>query len=271
MKKLILSRFVLIALVIGSPAVAADMPVKYKAPLAVLAPAYSWTGFYLGGHVGGGWSRGDADAIGQAAGIGSYSLPMSFAKGGSGLIGGAQIGYNWQFAPSWVVGVEADATWAHMNGSSTISPIPPAPFFILPAASSVTMSRTVNWLGSLRTRFGYSADRVLLYVTGGLAVGGVNHDANTILGGLSFPASFSNTNLGWVVGGGVEYALPSDWGNWTVRGEYLYYALRDGGLAVGTNPGAVGTTTDYNWNDANAQVVRFGLNYKFGGPVVAKY
>src|SRR5262249_14738728 len=149
-------------------AAAADMPVKAP-PAPVSIPVYSWTGFYVGGHIGGAWTGKD-DSFANAFCGGTPVIPINlpFDTGDSSVIGGGQIGYNWQFASNWLIGVEGDFSWTKVDGSTTYSPLPPGPTGAFAVSPSVmTMSRDVKWLASVRGRLGYAWDRWLVYGTGG--------------------------------------------------------------------------------------------------------
>ena len=194
-----------------------QMPVK--APVAYAA--YNWTGFYVGVNGGGAWGSSDwSNAVGTSG----------FDANGA-LIGGT-AGYNWQMGHA-VFGLEGDVDWTSIKGSG-------------PTTCVVGGCETKNnWLGTFRGRVGYAFDRVLPYVTGGLAVGDVK--ANTVLG------SVSETKAGWTLGGGVEAAIS---GPLTAKIEYLYADL--GKTTCGAAVCGVATDVDYH-----ANIVRAGLNYKF--------
>jgi outer membrane immunogenic protein len=164
MRKLILAGLTVCALIM--PAAAADIAPYYRGPLEV-QPVY-WAGAYAGTDVGAAWSN---------------------AFGSAGAIGGLYAGYNWQFAPQWLLGVELDGSWTEFN--------------------------RVSWLASIRGRVGFTAiPTVLLYLTGGLASIDIDNSIAT-LGGSNQARS------GWVIGGGLEWA---PWGgNILVRAEYLNY------------------------------------------------
>lgn len=240
---------------------AADIPTKAPRAAIMTAP-FSWTGLYIGGHVGYGWSRSGGTITALPPSVfdtGSFDLD------GDGIIGGAQIGYNWQFHPNWIVGVEADISGTGISGSSfspvTVGGIPAA------ASWSHYMSKDIGWLASLRGRLGYAQDRWMIYATGGVAWAEVSGD----LIGRTAPqisntrGSYNSTNSGWTAGGGVEWAFAN---NWTARAEYLYYHI-DGDTLTATDPldRAVTFTTD----DTNVHVLRAGVNYKFGGYGPAGY
>jgi outer membrane immunogenic protein len=159
---------------------------------------------------------------------------------------------------------------------------------ILPGSATLTAANSVNWLGTVRGRIGLvAAPNFLIYGTGGLAYGGVNSRtgineafsgplaADLGLNG-TFPASgnFSETRVGWTVGAGGEWMFTS---NWSAKLEYLHYDLGSAnyGTPVG-NFGLTPTTLLYTLGQSSStnfrgDIVRVGLNYKFGGPVVAKY
>jgi outer membrane immunogenic protein len=206
---------------------AADLsvaPLYTKAPPA-LAPAYNWSGFYLGVNGGGGWGHSNWDT--SATRIGTSG----------GLVGGT-AGYNYQFNNNVVLGVEGDIDWAHINGTNT-------------SAGCVAGCTTGDtWLSTVRGRLGYAFGGIMPYVTGGLAVGDIK--AST----PGFPGA-SATNTGWTAGGGVEFALPGT-SNWTAKAEYLHVDLGRFNCGVNCN----GTPTDNV--SAHNDIVRAGVNYRFG-------
>jgi len=218
MRKLLLAGVALMALDVAS-ASAADIQrrqaIPVKAPMYV-APPYNWTGFYVGINGGGGWGRSDfADPFAT----GSFKT--------SGALAGGTLGYNWQMGQA-VFGVESDIDWSNIRGSAV--------------CGAFTTCETKNdWLGTVRGRFGYAFDRVMPYVTGGLAVGDIK---SSVVG----VGSTHDTKAGWTVGGGVEAAIA---GPWTAKVEYLHVDL-------GRSDAILGSTTKFNTN-----IVRAGLNYRF--------
>jgi outer membrane immunogenic protein len=238
-------------------------------------PIYNWTGFYIGGNIGGGWNR-DTGAAGciDPAGVRNGTFCQVVPAGtidSSGVIGGVQIGYNWQVAPSWLFGLEADIQGADIKGSTTVN----GPFafagggLALPAAQ-FTASEKLDWLGTVRGRVGATVGSALLYATGGLAYGHAQLATNLASAFLTFPASASVTKVGWTVGAGVEWGFA---GNWSVKVEGLYYDLGTTSVAAGPTVGGAGVlgfvrTKDF---DLHGAIGRVGLNYHFGGPIVAKY
>ena len=212
------------ALIAAPCAQAADLSLEplYKAPPAQYSPAYDWSGFYLGLNGGGGW--GDS----HWQGVGRFGL--------SGGQAGGTAGYNWQFGKT-VLGLEGDVDWSGLQGTTT-SPL-------CPGGSCGTSD---TWLSTVRGRVGYAFDRFMPYVTGGLATGDIRAATP------GFPGA-SNTNAGWTVGGGVEFALP---GNWSAKAEYLHVDL--GAFNCGT---ACGGTPNENVS-LQENVFRAGVNYHFG-------
>jgi outer membrane immunogenic protein len=272
--KLIFSAALVSAIVGIGAASAADMaPRTYtKAPVAAPVTVYDWTGFYIGGDVGGAWARTDVTTIGIIPNSRPIDL-QSFNLNGSGIMGGVHAGYNWQAAPAWVVGIEGDTDWTGIRADRSA----PLTFGGLPFASTDALSRNVTWLASIRGRVGYTIGNWLLYATGGFAWGGVQVSATQTQpignGALISAFSASSTRSGWVAGAGGEYALSR---NWFVRGEYLFYSLDgvDGTGIVNPFGGALAITGSF-FSDAfrrtTVQTVRAGISYKFDSPVVAKY
>jgi outer membrane immunogenic protein len=222
MKRSLVAVLGLLALAAALPASAADLPraaVPYKAPAFV--SAYNWTGFYLG--VNGGYAWGNSDWDGLAV----NNQPTG------GLVG-ITAGYNWQGAGSpWVFGLEGDVDWAFIEGNAT-------------CGFGVTCQTKSNWFGTARGRVGYAFDRVMPYITGGLAVGDLEANLTPI-------GSVKDTNVGWTAGGGVEAAIA---GNWTAKVEYLYADL-------GNNNCNTFVCGAGNNVDLQLSVVRGGINYRF--------
>jgi outer membrane immunogenic protein len=261
-----------ISALIGLPAMAADMAVK--APFLAPAAAESWTGFYVGGNLGGAWTNTD----GALRPIDPSAIKTVTGNlGTSAAIGGFQEGINWQFAPKWVVGFEGD--WSFTNASRNIfqgglmGPVNPI------ANSNGAIGQKLDWLASARNRLGYLVTpNLMIFGTGGLAIGKVEYSGSTSINdptGLGTYASAVASNHisgGWVAGGGLEWM----WGgHWLLRGEYLYYHLNSGQAASSTNPFASGAgviclgpcptsaTSTYSWSSMNVNQLRAALSYKF--------
>jgi outer membrane immunogenic protein len=261
--KLILSAAVAVSAILGiGAASAADLPARLpaKAPVYV-APAFSWTGFYIGAHAGYHWGSDRASTAADPVGwtLGGVAAIDAITPGTvhpNGFIGGGQIGFNWQ-VNSIVWGIEADASW--MDGTATRAVTGFA--FINPADVFTTTAQS-RFFGTLRPRVGLAVDRALFYVTGGLAVTNVKFtDSFGSFGNTVVAAISSNTTrVGWTVGGGIEYAFTN---NWSAKAEYLY---ADFGNFTQSIPSciacAVGSdipvTHKYTEN-----IGRVGLNYKF--------
>jgi outer membrane immunogenic protein len=269
----------------ASTASAADLPVK--APLLKVpepAPAYSWTGFYIGANVGGGWGSRSIDVVTNdlvsalffnPAGGNQPNSPTSFRS--SGMLGGLQLGYNWQFATRWLIGVETDFDWSGMQGSASINTRSFGNAFLS------TFDEHIKSFGTVRTRLGYlPADNLLAYVTGGFAYGQVERTGNfsstdintTNVQAFSiaatcnanapcFTGSSSSIAAGWTAGAGFEYALLQ---KWTIKAEYLYVSLNSKSVtetAVSFPPGFSPSSFNANYSRTNFNVARVGVNYHF--------
>ncbi|BDV36163.1 outer membrane protein [Methylocystis iwaonis] len=216
MKKPTLSILALIALL--EPTRAADLPSRKPVYTPPPPPAALWNGLYLGLNLGGGWPE----------------------RGAGGVVGGAQIGYNYQLTPLFVVGLETDFQGTSLSLSGrrpalfdpTAFAAGAAPLLPFPGAQG---ARSVPWFGTLRARVGVLAlsPTLLLYGTGGFAYAGAG-------GGVA---------TGWTVGGGAEWTFAR---NWSAKAEYLFNDV-SGGAAGG--PGGK--------RDISFHVVRAGVNYRF--------
>jgi outer membrane immunogenic protein len=203
----------------GSFASAADMPAKapvYKAPTAA---AYNWAGFYIGGHIGGGWSKTNLTNTQSDGAIAWPDLDIGQSIGlkQSGIVGGGQIGYNFQNG-NWVYGVELSGSGANINGGG--APPPGAPF----SAGDDNFESKIRALLLVTGRLGYAWDRTLLYAKGGYAGASIRTsvaDSTCPLGPPTSCGSGSDTSWrsGFTVGAGLEYAVAN---NWIVGVEYDY-------------------------------------------------
>jgi outer membrane immunogenic protein len=269
MKKLLIATAMLA--VLGTSAFAADMPVKapiYKAPPP---PVYSWTGFYVGGNVGWlGMDRVNLTATPNDPATAAFFGPCFVAGAcpntignvrGSGVIGGGQVGYNWQ-AQNFVFGIEADAQGTGARASNSIL-VTTVPGFV-PFSGSQTVKETA--FGTVRGRVGMLVSpMVLAYATGGFAWATLNENLSAGFPSLTetFAGSGNSTVTGWTVGGGLEWALGN---GWSVGAEYLFAQLSGANsfVTAATGAGCTGacqfrvTTSKFD-ND----VARFKVNYKF--------
>jgi outer membrane immunogenic protein len=249
MQKLLLSASIA-ALLVGMSvaAQAADLgpapaPV-YKAP-PVAAPVFSWTGFYLGGNLGAGWSNGSVTDSAPPLGLGGNWS----ANNNTTFVGGGQVGANYEFGGGVVAGVEGDFDWfANNNNSVTV------------LGTTLQGSNNGRWLTTLTGRLGYAFDRVLVYGKGGGAwVGSNNLTVTNVATGSSVSFPNNNTNTGWTAGGGVEWAF---YNNWTARIEYDYVGLSNATFTVpATSPILPGDI--FTSNNRNVQLVTVGINYLF--------
>jgi outer membrane immunogenic protein len=295
-------------LALSGAALAADLT-RPPPPPVYLPPPTPWTGFYLGLNAGGTWSSDNTvdvvsagtpnpafvvngSMVGALAGGLGATRDISISSGG--FIGGGQLGYNYQFGPSWVAGIEADIQGvAGSNNTGSVFTVVPITGF--PANSihtSLSAGKNLDYLGTLRGRLGFLAGPTfLIYGTAGLAYGGTNADTfwtqnlagPTLTAGAPYfsNGSVNDTHAGWTAGGGVEWMfLP----NWSLKVEYLYYDLgsvtfNNGFAANVTTRGAfigqpfysIATQSSTRF-DGN--IVRAGINYHFSwlpAPVVAKY
>jgi outer membrane immunogenic protein len=213
------------AALMGS-ASAADLT-RRAAPAAApvyMPVAYNWTGFYGGINVGYGWGNGSFDRL---------------DVGPSGGLLGGTLGYNWQNGQV-VWGLETDLQWSNIEASGRC----------LRGRSCEINS---DWFGTARGRLGFAAwDRWMPYITGGLAYGNVGANVSGI-GGRS------ETNAGWTLGAGIEYAWS---GGWTGKVEYLFVDLGDFDCGVrdcgGRPNGGLANKVDYQ-----ASILRVGANFRF--------
>jgi outer membrane immunogenic protein len=264
MKRLLIGAMSATALAGGiGMAGAADMGAPYyRAPPMV--PLFTWTGFYAGANVGGAWSSNNAlwSPLPSSAAFGEF--PIAGNTGGSSAIGGFQAGYNWQFAPTWVVGLEGDWSWAKTGGSFN-APWVTNPGSVTVPGSFTSMSSTLDWVSSLRARLGYLVmPNLMAYGTAGGAWGKIDYAASNNGGAIPYATStaFSNTQGGWVAGGGLEWMITN---NWLLRGEYLYYSLNSAPSAVAVSGAFPGSAfpSGYSWSNTSVSVARAALSYKF--------
>ena len=318
----------------ASSALAADLPTHKAPPVAPIADP-AWTGFHVGLNAGGTWGAGGSTNISTSplvvANTGvtelnrisnyrnalyNWALPSALgvtntlSPNSSGFIGGGQIGYDWQGSIkgfAFVTGVEADiqgiassgntATGTRVTavGSTAISNSSGAPI-----TTVTSVSKNLNYLGTVRGRIGYLATpQLLMYGTAGLAYGGVSVNSSTnsyaptispssdLTYAWGGSGSYSNTQVGWTAGGGVEWMFLT---NWSLKAEYLYYDLGNASYTQGLSGARVTANSlvpgNYYagqlwWGNSsqattrfNGNIVRAGINYHFNlgaAPVVAKF
>lgn len=244
-----------IGALLGTPALAADMPLK--APPAPPPPL--WTGWYIGANIGGSFG-----STTQTASFPATILPTSpFGSASSdldGVIGGGQIGYNWQNG-IWVLGIEADIQGASEQASTTLTgigsvSIPGVGLFT--DTGTLSFAEKLKWLSTVRGRLGVTVTpNWLLYGTGGLAYGGLDTDTTLTDGALSATNNFTDTRAGWTAGAGIEGWLGRDW---TAKLEYLYVDL---GSFTDTFTGVGPFTPVTLTTHVTDNIVRVGLSRHF--------
>lgn len=264
MKTILYGMTMVSALVLGTAsAQAADL---VEAPVVVAPEAFNWTGFYVGVHGGIAAGQNDYSLSGTQTRFSSvYSFSDDQNQNANGGFGGAQIGYNWQFGPNFVAGVEADIAAASIKSDS-------ASHFDLPSWGNstrpldVSAESKVDWFGTIRGRLGYAVDNFLFYGTGGVAYGNVktSYNINYNNGDDVLNGSSSDTRWGWAAGAGFEYGLTK---NITLKTEYLYVDLGSSNAANDLTVHDGGAWRNVNLNSADVDskfhTIKAGLNYKF--------
>lgn len=228
-----MSKFVLAAAVLtafSAPVVAADLVIDE--PVYYTDAAFDWSGFYAG--LVGGYGTGTGRSVGDVTGT-TTDVPMS-----GGLLG-VTLGANAQY-DNFVLGAEGEVMWSGVSGSTACVSVP-----------AYSCNANVEWLGSLRGRAGVAMDQVLLFATGGLAVGGGRGTITPAFPGLT--NEFSDTFIGWTLGAGLEVAVTE---SVSVKAEYSFYNLGDRTAPVGT----LGTTQTFTISPV-VHAVKVGLNVHF--------
>jgi len=252
-----------VALSLSAPASAADLAARpyTKAPPPVVAAIYDWSGFYIGINGGGGSSHKCWDLITLPSGVAIPATREGCHNATGGTIGG-QIGYRWQTG-QWVFGVEGQGNWADFSGDN-IS-------LVFPGSATVTGDRNrsrINSFGLITGQVGYAWNNVLFYVKGGGAVVGDKYDIfaapGTPFAGVRL-SSASETRWGGTVGAGLEFGFAP---NWSVGVEYDHIFLGNRNISFAT-PAGVFDGTDRISQNVDMGLVR--VNYRWGGPVIAKY
>ena len=258
----------------------APAPRYVKAPPAAVGPAWNWSGFYIGADVGGvaQASHGLSDFFqvpgseGDGGPPGSAHNPQSQLPSSSAVIGGLHAGYNWQIS-HWVLGVEGDWQWTSANYSfCRQTDMASAPCFDNDFGF-VSVNGETRGIGTVRGRFGYAFDRVLVYGTGGVAFAdlrdSITADCRLFGCGRSESPSFTSANFstvktGWVAGAGAELMLSP---NWILRSEYLHVDVGTVTNTLNLAPAncADGGPCGASWSHGNRyDIGRVGVSYKFG-------
>jgi outer membrane immunogenic protein len=236
MKKLLLATVALVALGATVPALAADLsaraPAYTNAPVYA-APIYNWTGFYIGGHLGGAFG-------------GDNSLTGTDGR----FLGGIQGGADYEFGNNWVIGAEAQYSWLGSNNTGLLFP------------SGTVVTSNSDQLGSVTGRLGYSFGPTLLYAKGGYAWKDADNISVVSAGGPAAFTTDSNRKDGYTVGGGLEYMFAP---NWSAKIEYQYYNFGSGTFLTGPSDIVGARFTD------SENTVKAGLNYRFNWANSARY
>ena len=258
MKKILLGVVGLVAFGAAAPASAADLPARVytKAP-AMVAAVYDWSGFYIGANGGGGWSRKCWNNTNST----TFGVIAAFGEGcadASGGLAGGQIGYRWQSA-NWVFGVEGQGDWASLKGSTNS--------LLFTGPGGLVNRSKVDGIGLLTGQVGYAWNNVLWYVKGGGAVVGDKYRGISTVTGLAVDQA-TQTRWGGAIGTGVEVGFAP---NWTVGVEYDHLFLGNNSVNFVSlaAPAGVFTRTDSIYQAVDMATVR--VNYRWGGPIVAKY
>jgi outer membrane immunogenic protein len=214
----------------------------------MMAPLYSWTGFYIGGNFGGAWGQHN---------FGDSLFGLNFNNGSNAVfIGGGQIGGNYQIN-NFVIGVEGTGDWAANNNNNNTG-------IVVPALGGDLIQVTANdrWIATLAARFGVAYDRVLFYAKGGGGwVGASSFTVTDVRTGASVTGSTNNTASGWLVGVGIEWAFLN---NLTLKAEYDFIGLgnRTFVIPAGSPPLLLGDT--FTTSNRNVQMATVGINLLFG-------
>jgi outer membrane immunogenic protein len=257
MKRIVLTAAA--AILAGSSAFAADLALKAPAPVY-----YNWTGCYFGANAGGAWNdvtftigNNDPTFFGPAFAAGA--TPSSYGESSHGGIAGGQAGCNWQPTGSaYVIGLEADADWANLKNTKSIN-TNVAGF----VSGTGTATENMQSIATIRGRVGYAFDRLLVYATGGLALGNTNYYYSFAFPatGENYLSSYSATRIGGTAGAGLEYAFTSII---SAKVEGLWYQLEGAQFMAGGSTGAGPNTAAHivTAGSDSGWMVRGGLNFK---------
>jgi outer membrane immunogenic protein len=261
MKKFLQGMIGLAALGMAAPALAADLPVNPYSKAPVMIPAwYDWSGFFVGLNGGGGSVHNCWDLTNNAGVLLSPPATEGCNNATGGLAGG-QVGYRWQMN-SWVFGVEGQGDWADLRGANTNLFLPG------PGAAGVIDRTRVDGLGLFTGQVGYAWDRVLFYVKGGGAVTTARYSTLDVASGAEIDYG-TEIRWGGTAGAGVEFSFFPDW---SIAFEYdhLFMGTKNISSAFVGNFGS----TSFSAANRISQDIDIGtvsINYRWGGPTIAKY
>jgi outer membrane immunogenic protein len=274
MRRLCIAGVATVAALLAGSANAADLGVRptYKAPPVVAPVPFTWTGFYIGAHIGGGWGDKILTTCDNATDSNcSGTVPPGFVSANgtvAGILGGGQIGFNFQFLPNWVAGIEADVSAADIKGGYSCFATQDA---LVNLDFADTCSSRADVLGTIVGRVGLTVGPAWVYVLGGGAWVHDQHVDDFFAGQSQCPCHFTatETRWGWTVGAGIEYAI---YGNWSAKLQYNFMDFGDRKLTLVDQ---FGDEESENYRQ-RVHTVKFGINYRFGfgkgkGPVVASY
>ena len=240
---------------------AADVKMPAKAPPMPMPPAFNWSGFYIGGNLGGAWFKNDVTD--------NFGLNFNNNNNIGVFTGGGQVGFNWQVGNytggNFVWGVEADFDAASNNNNNNNIAV-----FVPVIGQTIQVTANDRWVTTVAARLGWAYDRLLVYAKGGGGWVGFNGFTVTNLNtGASFTGSTSSSDGGWLVGGGFEWAFAD---NWSMRFEYDFLGLGSRAFTVPAgSPFLAGDT--FTTGNRNLQMATVGINYRFNwwttGPMVA--
>jgi outer membrane immunogenic protein len=254
MKKILIAAAGLVAVSIAAPASAADLGADPVTKAPQLATIYDWSGFYAGINGGGGTAHACWDIVSRL-GVGFVPAANEGCHDGNGGTVGGQIGYRWQTS-RWIFGLEAQGNWADLSGSNASLAL------VVP---SVTNHSKIDAFGLFSGQFGYTANNLLFYMKGGAGMAAGKYDTSVpAAAGVTF-SSASETRWGATLGVGLEWGFAQ---NWSVGAEYDHLFLGHHSVDFPTPAGLV-ARTDRIGQDVDIGLVR--VNYRWGGPVVAKY
>jgi outer membrane immunogenic protein len=265
MNKLSLLGVAAFALIAAAPALAADLPPEMPVK-ATFQQRFTWTGCYMGAHAGGIWTRTDAtDPVllvqdNPAFGLAGNTVETTTANiRQSGAVIGGQIGCDYQFSPSFVVGIEGGASGSTLKGS-TLVPFQPAVAF---PGETALVKVTTDFIPTLTARVGYAVDHWLFYAKGGAAWAYNKYSVIGAFQGTPFDAEGLSIKTGWTVGAGVEWAFTEDW---SARLEYDYYDFGNQTVTMSfTDPAGVDSFTGPMRYRQTAQALKLGVNFRVPG------